>query len=643
VVAGIRTPLKIEQLAQDMPEVYAEFAAIAQRLEQHYRDVQDLEFTVEKGKLYMLQTRSAKRTAAAAVKIAVDMQADGLITKEEAVQRVEPGQVVQLLLPRFDPQAKADAEAAGRFLAKGLNASPGAAYGKAVFDADTAEAQVKADASARVVLVRPETSPDDVHGMLVAKGILTARGGATSHAAVVARGLGLPCVAGTEDIRVDEEGKFLTVIKTGQTLREGDDISIDGSTGEVFAGIIPVVEPNYDEETDLRTILGWADDIRRLGVWANADIPADAERAVKYGAEGIGLCRTEHMFFEKTRLPVVRRMILAPTLSERQAALDELLPIQQADFAGLFRAMRDPQSGEAYPVVIRLIDPPLHEFLPSYEELLVEVTHLEDAGNAPEELAEKRALLQAVAAMREANPMLGLRGCRLGLLYPEINVMQTRAILGAAVDVAAEGISAKPKIMIPLVGFVTELAEVRRQLEAAAADVVQSSGKTVDYKFGTMIELPRAALTAGQIAGVAEFFSFGTNDLTQTTLGMSRDDAEGKFLLRYVDGLPKLDVNGTPFKDADGKAELVKILKVNPFQTIDREGVGRLVEIAVREGRATNAELEVGVCGEHGGDPESVAFFESVGLDYVSCSPFRVPVARLAAAQAKLAGEVRDK
>ncbi len=641
VVAGIRTPLKIEQLEQDMPAVYAEFAAIAAQMERHYRDMQDLEFTVEKGKLFMLQTRSAKRTAAAAVKIAVDMVSEGLITKEEAVQRVEPGQVVQLLLPRFNPTAKDEAIAAGQFLAKGLNASPGAAYGKAVFDADTAEREGKA--GNRVVLVRPETSPDDVHGMLVAKGILTARGGATSHAAVVARGFGLPCVAGCEDIRVDEEGKLLTVIKTGQTLKEGDDISIDGSTGEVFAGIIPVVEPKYEEEHDLRTILEWADGFRRLGVWANADNPNDAANAVRYGAEGIGLCRTEHMFFGKDRLPVVQRMILAPNPAERQTELDILLPFQQSDFVGIFRAMRHPQTGEAYPVVIRLIDPPLHEFLPSYEDLLVEVTRLEATGEDAQELAQKRALLAAVGQMREANPMLGLRGCRLGLLFPEINVMQTRAILQAAAEVAKEGIKAKPKIMIPLVGFVTELAEVRRQLEAAAAEVVQSSGTQIDYKFGTMIELPRAALTAGQIARVAEFFSFGTNDLTQTTLGMSRDDAEGKFLLRYVDGLPKLDVHGNKILDADGKAELIKILKVNPFQTIDREGVGRLVEIAVREGRAANADLEVGVCGEHGGDPDSVAFFESVGLDYVSCSPFRVPVARLAAAQAKLAGEVRDK
>ncbi len=641
VVAGIRTPLKIEQLATDMPTVYTEFVAIAQRLEKHYRDMQDLEFTIEKGKLYMLQTRSAKRTAAAAVKIAVDMVREGLITQAEAVQRVEPNQVVQLLLPRFDPVAKEAASAAGRFLAKGLNASPGAAYGNAVFDADTAEKLGKA--GERVVLVRPETSPDDVHGMLQARGILTARGGATSHAAVVARGLGLPCVAGCEAIRVDEEGKKMTVIGTKVTLKEGEPISIDGSTGEVYAGIIPVVEATFDEEVDLQTLLGWADEIKRLGVWANADYPRDAERAVKFGATGIGLCRTEHMFFETTRLPIVRRMILAPTRAERQVALDELLPVQRSDFEGLFRAMRDPQTGESYPVVIRLIDPPLHEFLPPYEELLVDVTRMEAKGEHGAELDEKREMLAAVKQLREANPMLGLRGCRLGLLYPEINVMQTRAILEAAVVVGKEGLQAKPKIMIPLVGTVNELSEVRRQLEEAADEVVKSTGITVDYKFGTMIELPRAALTAGKIAGVAEFFSFGTNDLTQTTYGISRDDAEGKFLLRYVDGLPKVDAYGNVQTDADGKPEVVKIMKTNPFQSIDVEGVGRLVEIAVREGRATNSTLEVGVCGEHGGDPDSITFFETAGLDYVSCSPFRVPVARLAAAQAVLQGETRDK
>lgn len=640
VVAGIRTPLKIERLHEEMPEVYNEFSRIAERLETHYRDMQDLEFTVEKGRLFMLQTRSAKRTAAAAVKIAVDMHNEGLISKEEAVQRVEPTQVVQLLLPRFNLDAKISAQSEGRYLAKGLNASPGAAYGKAIFDADTAAEQGKTE---RVVLVRPETSPDDVHGMLVAKGILTARGGATSHAAVVARGLGLPCVAGCEAIYVNEEAKTLTVLKSGQVLREGEEISIDGTTGEVFAGIIPVVDANYDEEIDLQTLLNWADEIRRMGVWANADYPRDAERAVRFGATGIGLCRTEHMFFEPVRLPVVQRMILAKTRDERQQALDELLPMQKNDFHGIFRAMRDPQTGDAYPVVIRLIDPPLHEFLPSYEDLLVEVTKLEIEGGQEQKLAEKREMLLAVAQMREMNPMLGLRGCRLGLTYPEINVMQTRAILEAAAEVAAEGFVPKPKIMIPLVGHVNELAEVRRQLEDAAREVVERTGATIEYKFGTMIELPRAALTAGKIAAVAEFFSFGTNDLTQTTFGFSRDDAEGKFLLRYVDGLPKLDAHGNQLLDAEGKAEVVKILATNPFQSIDVDGVGRLVDIAVREGRGTNAHLEVGVCGEHGGDPDSIAFFESVGLDYVSCSPFRVPVARLAAAQSRLAEAVRDK
>jgi pyruvate, orthophosphate dikinase len=642
VVAGIRTPHKIDYLEHEMPDVYRQFSEIAERLERHYHDVQDLEFTVEKGRLFMLQTRSAKRTAAAAVKIAVDMVNEGLISKEVAVQRIEPAQVIQLLLPRFDVAAKTQAQQEGRLLAKGLNASPGAAVGKAVFDADTAEARGKAGEA--VVLVRPETSPDDVHGMLQAKGILTARGGATSHAAVVARGLGLPCVAGCEAIRVDEEEKFLTVRGTGTTLREGDPISVDGSTGEVFAGIIATVTANFDEERELRQILDWADEIRRLDVWANADYPRDAERAVQYGARGIGLCRTEHMFFEKERLPVVQRMILAKSTDERKAALDELLPVQREDFVGIFRAMRNPKTGEAYPVVIRLIDPPLHEFLPKHEDLLVEVTRMEDKGEqGTAAYAEKVEMLRAVEQMREQNPMLGLRGCRLGLIFPEINVMQTRAILEAAAQVAKEGLAAKPKIMIPLVGHVNELAEVQRQLEAAAKEVINQNGAAIDYKFGTMIELPRAALTAGQIAGIAQFFSFGTNDLTQTTFGFSRDDAEGKFLLRYVEGLPKLDVNSNAIRDVDGKAEVVKILKTNPFQTIDREGVGRLVDIAVREGRAANSGLEVGVCGEHGGDPDSIAFFESVGLDYVSCSPFRVPVARLAAAQSKLAGYTRDR
>jgi len=630
VVAGIRNTSPIDKLADEMPSVAEQFQEIARRLEQHYRDVQDLEFTVEKGRLYMLQTRSAKRTAAAAVKIAVDMVREGLITEQEAVQRVEPGQVVQLLLPRFDDGDIKQATAEGRELARGVNASPGAAVGKAIFDADRAEAAGKA--GERIILVRQETSPDDVHGMLVARGILTSRGGTGSHAAVVARGLGLPAVVGCEGIRVDYERRIFEVRGTDKVVHEGDEISIDGTTGTVYLGAIKTVESNFEDEHDLRTLLEWADNIRTLGVWANADYPRDAERAITFGAQGIGLCRTEHMFMEQERLPIVQRMILAPTKAEREQYLAQLLPFQRSDFEGIFRAMRNPATGEGYPVVIRLIDPPLHEFLPSYEELLVEVTRMEATGADEAELAAKRTLLNAVAAMREANPMLGLRGCRLGLLFPEINVMQTRAILEAAANVAREGVKLQPKIMIPLVGHVNELREVRRQLEAVAKEVTSELGGKVEYKFGTMIELPRAALTAGQIAEEADFFSFGTNDLTQTTFGMSRDDAEGKFLLKYVEGL-----------EEPGLEEPVKILKTNPFQTLDREGVGRLVRIAVEEGRASNPHLEVGICGEHGGDPDSIAFCNEVGLDYVSCSPFRVPVARLSAAQAALAATERDK
>jgi pyruvate,orthophosphate dikinase len=630
VVAGIRNTSPIARMADEMPEVAQQFQQIAERLEQHYRDVQDMEFTVEQGHLYMLQTRTAKRTAASAVKTAVDMVNEGLITREEAVQRVDPNQVDQLLLPRFDTEAIAQAQGDQRELAKGVNASPGAAVGVAIFDADRAE---EAGSSGKaVILVRQETSPDDVHGMLVAKGILTSQGGTGSHAAVVARGLGLPAVVGCEGIRVDYEQRQFQVKATGQVVREGDIISIDGTTGTVYLGEVKTIEANYDNEHDLHTLLGWADDIRRLGVWANADYPRDAQRAVKFGAQGIGLCRTEHMFMEQERLPIVQEMILAKTPEERQARLDQLLPFQRSDFEGIFRAMRDPKTGEGYPVVIRLIDPPLHEFLPSYEELLVEVTRLEDSGKDPAELAKKRELLNAVAGMREMNPMLGLRGCRLGLIFPEINIMQTRAILEAAANVAKDGIKLQPKIMIPLVGIVTELAEVRRQLEAVAKEMGEQLGGKVNYKFGTMIELPRAALTAGQIAMVADFFSFGTNDLTQTTFGMSRDDAEGKFLLQYVEGLKE-----------PGLDQPVKILKANPFQTLDRDGVGRLVRIATEEGRAANPDLEVGICGEHGGDPDSIAFCNEIGLNYVSCSPFRVPKARLAAAQAVLTGAEKDK
>jgi pyruvate,orthophosphate dikinase len=630
VVAGIRTPSKISRLQEDLPEVFQQFQQIAQRLERHYRDMQDLEFTVEKGRLYMLQTRSAKRTAQAAVKVAVDMAEEGLITQEEAVKRVEPLQVYQLLLPRFDDAKKDQAKKDGRLLAKGLNASPGAAFGKAIFDADRAEELGKAGVP--VVLVRPETSPDDVHGMLVAKGILTARGGATSHAAVVARGLGLPCVAGCEGIRVSEEDHLFRVVGSEVVIKEGDNISIDGATGEVFAGIIKTVDADFEKEADLQKLLKWADQFRRLGVWANADYPRDAQRAVLFGAQGIGLCRTEHMFMEQERLPIVQKMILAKSKEERQAALDQLLPFQRSDFKGIFEAMVDPKTGEGYPVVIRLIDPPLHEFLPSYEDLLVEVTRMETQGGHEAELAEKRTMLEAVGAMREMNPMLGLRGCRLGLIFPEINVMQTRAILEAAAELEKQGKKLHPKIMIPLVGHVNELKEVRRQLEAVAKEIDSQSGVHIDYKFGTMIEVPRAAVTANQIAPVAEFFSFGTNDLTQTTFGYSRDDAEGKFLLKYVDGL-----------EVPGLKEKVKILPINPFQTLDREGVGELVAIAVAKGRKANPDIELGICGEHGGDPDSIEFCHIIGLDYVSCSPFRVPIARLAAAQAALSSSEKDK
>jgi pyruvate,orthophosphate dikinase len=611
VVAGIRTPMKISELAERDKEIYEQFVKVCELLENHYKDVMDIEFTVEKGKLYMLQCRVGKRTAQAAVKIAVDMVKEGKIDKEEAILRIEPSQINQLLLPRFDEEEKERARREGRLLAKGLNASPGAASGIAIFDADKAEELGLS--GKRVILVRPETNPDDVHGMLVSKGILTARGGATSHAAVVARGLGLPCVAGCEAIKIDLEKREFTV--NGKVIKEGMEISIDGTTGEVFEGIIPTVEPNIADIPELSELLSWADEKRRLGVWANADYPRDAARAKEFGAEGIGLCRTEHMFMEQDRLPIMQQMILAKTREEREEALAKLLPFQRGDFEGIFRVMED------RPVVIRLLDPPLHEILPNYEELLEEVIELRIKDPDSPERMEKEKMLDAVRSMREMNPMLGLRGCRLGLLMPEINEMQVRAIMEAACKVKKEGIDVKPKIMIPLVGHVNELKAVREQLEAVAKKVMEEQGVQVDYKFGTMIEIPRAALTAGEIAQVAEFFSFGTNDLTQTVFGYSRDDAEGKFLLQYLEK---------------------GILSENPFQTLDTSGVGRLVALAVEEGRKANPNLEIGVCGEHGGDPDSIRFFHDVGLDYVSCSPFRVPVARLAAAQAAIARETKS-
>jgi pyruvate, orthophosphate dikinase len=623
VVAGIRTPLKIAQMKEVMPDVYQQFRDLARKMESHYREMQDLEFTVERGKLFMLQTRTGKRTARAAVKIAVDMVNEGLITKKEAVQRVEPGHVVQLLMPRFDEQDKGEAATRGDLLARGLNASPGAATGMATFDPDTAAEWGRAGKP--VILVRYETSPEDVHGMYASKGILTQHGGATSHAAVVARGAGLPCVAGCEGIRVDEVAKRFSA--NGREITEGQSISIDGTTGEVFAGEIKTIPPDFEKEVEMQTLLGWGDEYRRMQVWANGDYPRDAVRARAYGAQGIGLCRTEHMFFETERLPIVRKMILAKNSQERQPYLDELLPIQKGDFVGILEAM------EGLPVVIRLIDPPLHEFLPPFEELLTDVTKLHEeirfmkrdgviVSSQEAELKEKEELLKAVEAMREQNPMLGLRGCRLGITMPEITVMQVRAIFEAACELRRRGVDARPEVMIPLVGHVNELKNQRTILEAEAKKVMEEQGVQVPYKFGTMIEIPRAALTAGDIAEYAEFFSFGTNDLTQTTYGYSRDDAEGKFLLKYVED---------------------KILPENPFQVLDRPGVGRLMKIAVDEGRKTRPTLEVGICGEHGGDPSSIEFCHQIGNNYVSCSPFRVPVARLAAAQAAIEKAAKDK
>jgi len=609
VVAGVRTPMKIADMEREWPRIHREFRRLAERIERHYRDAMDIEFTVERGKLYILQCRVGKRTARAAVRIAVEMVKEKLITHEEAVMRLDPEQINQLLLPAFDPRGKAAAEQEGRLLAKGLNASPGAASGAAVFDADRAEELGKKGEA--VILVRPETTPDDVHGMLASKGILTARGGATSHAAVVARGLGLPCVAGCEAIRVDEEKRQLSV--NGKVVKEIEPISIDGTTGEVFAGLIPTIVPNLEKEEELITLLGWADRLRRLEVWANADYPRDARRARAFGAQGIGLCRTEHMFMETERLPIVQRMILAKTAEERKKALDELLPFQRRDFVGIFKAM------DELPVVIRLIDPPLHEFLPNHDELLAEVVRLETRSPKSRKLNKLQEMLAAVEGMREMNPMLGLRGCRLSIVMPEIVEMQTRAIIQAACQCAKQGVDVHVKIMIPLVGHVNELKWIRGRLEPVAQEVMRKKGAEIDYKFGTMIEIPRAALTADEIAQVAEFFSFGTNDLTQTGFGYSRDDAEGKFLLRYVED---------------------RILPDNPFQTLDEAGVGKLVETAVRLGRQTRPDLELGICGEHGGDPRSIEFCHRVGLDYVSCSPFRVPVARLAAAQAVVRGKV---
>jgi pyruvate,orthophosphate dikinase len=618
VVAGIRNAKDVNEMKNELPEAYAEFIEVCEKLEKHYREMQDVEFTVENRKLWMLQTRDGKRTAKAAVTIAVDFANEGLISKEEAVKRIKPEQVDTLLHPQFILEEKRSAEAAGKMFATGVNASPGAAVGLVYFDADTAEEKAKEEGQ-DVIMVRPFTKPDDVHGMLASKGILTSEGGATSHAAVVARQFGIPCVVGASAVRIDMEKRQFTAGEI--VVKEGDYISVDGASGEVFLGKIDSVSPSLEEQTDLLTLLDWADEISAtpgirtapegwptsgLQVWANADYPDDARRARSYGAKGIGLCRTEHMFFEPERLPIVQSMILADNSEVRQKALDELLPFQRADFDGLFEAMT------GLPVIIRLIDPPLHEFMPDEHELLEQVIENRLKGQQD---AEKEELLANVQAMHESNPMMGLRGIRLSVMMPEIVGMQVRAIFEAAADVKLRGFEPKPEVMIPLTGHVNELKLIQPMLEQIATSVMEEKGVTFEYKFGTMIEIPRAGLTADQVAGEAEFFSFGTNDLTQFTFGYSRDDAERNFLVKYVE---------------DG------ILPKNPFQTIDRDGVGQLMKITVEKGRSTRLDLECGICGEHGGDPNSIEWCHLIGLNYVSCSPFRVPIARLAAAHAAL-------
>ncbi len=603
VVSGIRTPLHISELERVMPKVYEQLRDITRKMEKHYRDMQDFEFTIQDGKLYMLQTRNGKRTGLAAVRVAIDMVREGLITQEEAIFRVEPNQLYDFLVPRLDEKG-----AKIEVLATGLPASPGAAVGQIVF---TAEDAVKAHTLGHmhsIILVRGETTPEDIGGMEVASGILTSRGGMTSHAAVVTRGMGKCCVAGAGDCTVDETRKELRV--KGKTFKHGDWLSLDGTTGRVIDGKLKTI-PAQPNDPDLVKFMSWVDPVRKLRVRANADVPRDAKQARAFGAEGIGLCRTEHMFFAEGRIEHVRAMILADNEADRRDALKKLLPMQRADFVGLFKAM------ESLPVTIRLLDPPLHEFLPQREDLLVEISHLEDTKPRSTKLKELRILLARVQELHEVNPMLGLRGCRLGITFPEITEMQVRAILEAAVNVKNHGADPHLEIMVPLIGSIEEMRNQSAIIRRVAEQVFKEKGTTVDYMVGTMIELPRAALTAEQIAEEAEFFSFGTNDLTQTTYGISRDDIN-KFLPAYV------------------KAG---IFKEDPFATLDQKGVGALVQIATAKGRKTRHNLKVGICGEHGGDPESVKFCHRIGLNYVSCSPFRLLTARLAAAQAALQEE----
>ena len=609
VVDGTRKTLDISVMAERFPDAHKQLCEIADSLEHHYRNMQDLEFTVEHGTLWLLQTRNGKRTAQAEVRIAVDMVEEGLLGREEAVLRVSPEQVDFYLHPQFDEEARSQAQV----FAKGLNVSPGAAVGVVAFDADTAERWVKEDGKA-VIMVRPETRPDDVHGMLAAEGIVTSRGGRTSHAALVARQFGKPAVVGVEDLDIDLDDREARV--GNLMIREGAEISIDGMRGEVYLGALPTVVPDI-EDPWLTKLLGWADEFRTLEVWANADYPDDARRARDLGAQGIGLCRTEHMFFEDDRLPVMREMIMARNHVERDEALDRLLPLQRGDFEGLFRAM------DGLPVVVRLLDPPLHEFLPDHQELLRELAELKvrlqhldtlrEIDDTLEEIREKQDFLARTEDLLEANPMLGTRGVRLGMILPEITRMQARALFQAAARCMRDGVEVKLEVMVPLVSHVNEFVTQRRLVEAEAQEVMEEEEQEIPYSLGTMIEIPRAALTADEIASSAEFFSFGTNDLTQTVFGISRDDAESGFLLHYMEH---------------------DVLPDNPFVTLDIDGVGKIMRMAVELGRGVRPDLEIGICGEHGGDPRSVEFCHKIGLNYVSCSPFRVPVARLAAAQA---------
>ncbi len=609
VVAGIRTPNPISQLKKELPDVYKKFASIAELLEKHYRDMQDCEFTIERGNLWMLQTRIGKRTGAAAVRVAVDMVYEKLIDRATAVKRVTPEQLDQLLHPTVDPKTKATV------LATGLPASPGAAQGQVVFSPD--EAEELAQSGAKMILVRQETSPDDFHGMVAAQAIVTARGGMTSHAAVVARGMGKPCVSGANALNIDYSQQQMSV--EGTIITKGEWITVDGSTGRVFVGQVPTVQPTLGQ--DFFELMSWADQFRRLRVRTNADTPKDAKVARSFGAEGIGLCRTEHMFFGDLRLAAMREMILSDGTGAREKALEKLLPLQRGDFLGIFREMA------GLPVTIRLLDPPLHEFLPNVEELMNELAELKmalkraatlgDMDHVLDQIDEKRALLRQVNRIRETNPMLGFRGCRLGLLFPEVTRMQCRAIFEAACTVQGEKQKVELEIMVPLVSVSEELHQQSQLIHEVARQVMGENGMTIDYKVGTMIELPRAALMADRIAAHADFFSFGTNDLTQTTFGLSRDDS-GRFLPNYIER---------------------KIIRDDPFQVLDRDGVGQLIRLGAERGRSVKPKLKVGICGEHGGDPQSIEFCHEIGLDYVSCSPFRVPIARLAAAQAALAEE----